>query len=126
MSTESKIQKIENDDKNIKKSISKEKIETKSSKEQSTNEKTINKTFYKNQHGKNFGSKRRKKFCKFCAKGIEHVDYKDVDTLKKYLNHHLKIMAARATGTCGKHQRRVSNAIKRARLVALIPFVVQD
>ena len=75
---------------------------------------------------KNFGGKRRKKYCKFCAKGIEHVDYKDVDLLNKYLNHHLKIMPARVTGTCSRHQRRISNAIKRARIVALIPFIIQD
>lgn len=94
-------------------------------KEASAQEKPTTRTYYKS-YGKSFGGKRRKKFCKFCAKGIEHVDYKDVDTLKKYLNQHLKIMAARVTGTCGRHQRRVSNAIKRARIVALIPFVIQD
>lgn len=66
---------------------------------------------------------RRRKFCNFCAKGIEHVDYKDVKTLEKYLNQSLKIASRKITGACSTHQRRVSNAIKRARIVALIPFI---
>lgn len=66
---------------------------------------------------------KRKKFCKLCAKGIEHVDYKDVDTLNKYLNYSLKISSRKLTGACSSHQRKISNAIKRARIVALIPFV---
>lgn len=122
------------------KSITKTKAETKSTKEttakKSTRTKTVKevtpekatvatKSFAK-PFAKSFAGKRRKKTCKFCDKGIENVDYKEVDTLKKYLNHHLKIIPARVTGTCSKHQRRVSNAIKRARVVALIPFVLQD
>ncbi|MEF9984855.1 MAG: 30S ribosomal protein S18 [Malacoplasma sp.] len=66
---------------------------------------------------------KRKKFCKLCAKGIEHIDYKDVDTLNKYLNFSLKISSRKLTGACSSHQRKISNAIKRARIVALIPFV---
>lgn len=66
---------------------------------------------------------RRKKFCMLCAKGIEHVDYKDVALLEKYLNQSLKIASRKITAACSTHQRRVSNAIKRARIVALIPFI---
>lgn len=66
---------------------------------------------------------RRKKFCMLCAKGIEHVDYKDVELLEKYLNQSLKIASRKITAACSTHQRRVSNAIKRARIVALIPFI---
>lgn len=77
---------------------------------------------YNNARGGNRYYKRRK-FCKLCAKGIEHVDYKDVDTLNKYLNHSLKIAPRKLTGACSSHQRKISNAIKRARIVALIPFV---
>lgn len=66
---------------------------------------------------------RRKKFCKLCAKGQEHVDYKDVELLYKYLTPNLKIASRKITFACSKHQTRVSNAIKRARIVALIPFV---
>lgn len=66
---------------------------------------------------------RRKRFCKLCAKGVEHVDYKDVDLLYKYLTPNLKIASRKVTSSCSKHQTRVSNAIKRARIVALIPFI---
>lgn len=67
--------------------------------------------------------RKRIKFCKLCAKGIEHVDYKDVDLLSKHLSYNLKIMSRKSTNTCTSHQRRISNAIKRARLVALIPYI---
>lgn len=67
--------------------------------------------------------KPRRKVCQFCVKGIEQVDYKDTDTLQRYINGNCKITARRITGCCAKHQRRVSNAIKRARIVALLPFV---
>ncbi|MCF0217733.1 MAG: 30S ribosomal protein S18 [Malacoplasma sp.] len=53
---------------------------------------------------------------------MEHVDYKDVDLLKKYLTYNYKIASRKVTSSCLKHQIRVSNAIKRARIVALIPF----
>lgn len=110
-----------------KKDEAQKEVETKTEeKTNNTESKPVEKRTYYKPYNKNFGGKRRKKFCKFCAKGIEHVDYKDVETLRKYLNHHLKIMSARLTGTCSKHQKRVSNAIKRARIVALIPFIIQD
>ncbi|GAA5414855.1 30S ribosomal protein S18 [Ureaplasma ceti] len=67
--------------------------------------------------------KPRRKVCQFCVRGIEQVDYKDVDTLQRYINANYKITARRITGCCTKHQRRVANAIKRARIVALLPFV---
>lgn len=67
--------------------------------------------------------KPRRKVCQFCARGIEQVDYKDVETLEKYINPVAKILPRRVSGTCAKHQRRVANAIKRARIVALLPFV---
>ena len=63
---------------------------------------------------------RRKKFCKLCAKGVEHVDYKDIELLEKYLNHNMKIASRKITSACCSHQRRIANAIKRARIVALI------
>ena len=66
---------------------------------------------------------KRKKFCKLCAKGIFHVDYKDVELISKYLTHNLKIAPRKQTGACAMHQRRVANAIKRARIVALIPYI---
>lgn len=66
---------------------------------------------------------KRKKFCKLCAKGINHVDYKNVELLYKHLTSNLKIASAKITFTCRKHQTMVSSAIKRARLVALIPYI---
>ncbi len=69
--------------------------------------------------------KPRKKYCSLCAKGIISVDYKDVDLLKKYLNQSNKIIPKRSSGCCTSHQRRVENAIKRARIVALLPFVIE-
>lgn len=73
----------------------------------------------------NFKFQKRKKFCKFCAQGIESIDYKDVETLTKYINYNCKISPKKINGNCTKHQRRISNAIKRSRIVALMPFVAE-
>ena len=67
----------------------------------------------------------RKKTCRFCAEGIEEIDYKDVERLKNYLSERGKILPRRMTGTCAKHQRQLARAIKRARILALLPFVVK-
>jgi small subunit ribosomal protein S18 len=69
------------------------------------------------------GGMRRKKVCQFCADKTESIDYKDVDKLKKYITERGKILPKRITGTCAIHQREVTKAIKRARIVALIPYV---
>ena len=71
---------------------------------------------------KSFGM-HRKKVCQFCAEKTERIDYKDVETLKKYVTERGKILPRRVTGTCTMHQREVTKAIKRARTVALMPFV---
>ena len=68
------------------------------------------------------GGMRRKKFCQFCADKTKEIDYKDVDTLKKYVTERGKILPKRLTGTCAVHQREVTKAIKRARIVALLPY----
>lgn len=68
------------------------------------------------------GGMRRKKVCQFCADKKENIDYKDVDTLKKYITERGKILPKRITGTCAMHQREVTTAIKRARIVALLPY----
>ena len=65
---------------------------------------------------------RRKKVCQFCADKTETIDYKDVDKLKKYVTARGKILPKRITGTCAIHQREVTKAIKRARIVALLPY----
>jgi len=65
---------------------------------------------------------KRKKFCRFTAAGVEQVDYKDIDTLKDFVQENGKIMPARLTGTKAHYQRQVDTAIKRARYLALLPY----
>ncbi|MGI6732298.1 MAG: 30S ribosomal protein S18 [Anaerovoracaceae bacterium] len=65
---------------------------------------------------------RRKKVCQFCADKTETIDFKDVDKLRKYVTDRGKILPKRITGTCAVHQREVTRAIKRARIVALLPY----
>jgi small subunit ribosomal protein S18 len=65
---------------------------------------------------------KRKKFCRFTAANVEQVDYKDVDTLKDFVQENGKIMPARLTGTKAHYQRQVDTAIKRARFLALLPY----
>lgn len=65
---------------------------------------------------------RRKKFCRFTAEKIKTIDYKDVDLLKDFINENGKIIPARITGTKARYQRQLSDAIKRARFLALLPF----
>ena len=65
---------------------------------------------------------KRKKFCRFTAAGVEQVDYKDVDTLKDFVQENGKIMPARLTGTKAHYQRQVDTAMKRARYLALLPY----
>lgn len=65
----------------------------------------------------------RIKFCKFCAEKVPFIDYKDTQTLRRYLTERGKIMAGRITGTCSKHQRELTKAVKRARNIALLPFI---
>ncbi len=68
------------------------------------------------------GGYRKKKVCQFCADKNKTIDYKDVETLKKYVTERGKILPKRVTGTCAVHQREVTKAIKRARIVALLPY----
>ena len=65
---------------------------------------------------------KRKKFCRFTVAKVEQVDYKDVDTLKDFVQENGKIMPARLTGTRAHYQRQVDTAIKRARFLALLPY----
>lgn len=70
------------------------------------------------------GQKRpRKKVCQFCAYRIEKIDYKDVARLRKCITERAKILPRRVTGTCAYHQRELTVAIKRARHIALLPYV---
>lgn len=70
------------------------------------------------------GMRRRKKVCVFCGKD-NVIDYKDTAKLKKYVSERGKILPRRITGTCAKHQRELTVAIKRARHVALMPYVAE-
>src|SRR5699024_11347061 len=69
------------------------------------------------------GGRRRKKVCYFTANGITHIDYKDVELLKKFISERGKILPRRVTGTSAKYQRRLTVAIKRSRHMALLPYV---
>ena len=66
--------------------------------------------------------RRRKKVCVFCGKENAGIDYKDVNKLNKFTSDRAKILPRRVTGTCAKHQRELTTAIKRARQVALLPY----
>lgn len=64
----------------------------------------------------------RRKICTFCVDKVKHIDYKDVGRLRRFISDRYKMEARRKTGVCSKHQRALSRAIKRARVLALIPF----
>ena len=65
----------------------------------------------------------RKKVCSFCVEKVENIDYKDINRLKRYVSERAKIVPRRMTGVCSKHQRRLTVAIKRARHLAMMPYV---
>ena len=65
---------------------------------------------------------RRRKFCRFSAEGVKQIDYKDLETLKAYVSETGKIVPSRITGTKAKYQRQLTTAIKRARVLALLPY----
>ena len=68
-------------------------------------------------------NRRRKKVCMFCADKVDFIDYKDSGKLRKFISERGKILPRRISGTCAKHQRELNTAIKRARNMALLPFV---
>jgi small subunit ribosomal protein S18 len=65
----------------------------------------------------------KKKVCRFCERNLRDIDYKAVEILRKYIPDRGKIAPRRVTGTCAYHQRKLARAVKRARLMALLPFV---
>ena len=67
--------------------------------------------------------RRRKKVCIFCVDKVDFIDYKDSAKLRKFISERGKILPRRISGTCAKHQRELNTAIKRARQVALLPYV---
>ena len=69
--------------------------------------------------------KRRRKPCHFCANKVQYIDYKDLATLRRFITERGKISPRRTNGCCAAHQRTLTTAIKRARQVALLPFVTE-
>ena len=67
--------------------------------------------------------RRRRKVCQFCVDKSQFIDYKDVAKLSRFISERGKILPRRTTGTCAMHQREVTDAIKRARQIALLPYV---
>ena len=70
-------------------------------------------------------NRRRRKVCQFCVDKVELIDFKDTAKLRKYTSDRGKILPRRMTGTCAMHQRQLTEAIKRARQIALLPFVTE-
>lgn len=67
----------------------------------------------------------KKKVCMFCVDKVDHIDYKDTAKLRRYISEKGKIVPRRISGNCAKHQRQLTIAIKRARIIALLPFVAE-
>jgi len=65
----------------------------------------------------------RRKFCRFCADKVSFIDYKDIKVLRGYMTERGKILSRKVTGNCSVHQRELTTAMKRARSIALIPFM---
>lgn len=65
---------------------------------------------------------KKDKICHFCLHGIKEIDYKDVQTLRRFISSYNKIAPRKRSGVCAKHQRKLATAIKRARIMALLPF----
>jgi small subunit ribosomal protein S18 len=68
------------------------------------------------------GRFQRRRVCAFCADKVEKIDYKDVNTLRRFISDQGQIDSRRRTGTCARHQRRLTLAVKRARILALLPY----
>ena len=66
---------------------------------------------------------KKEKLCYFCVNNIKEIDYKDIQTLRRFINTYMKILPRKRTGVCSWHQRKLATAIKRARIMALLPFV---
>ena len=69
--------------------------------------------------------RRRRKVCSFCLEHVDFIDYKEVARLRRYLSDRGKILPRRMTGTCARHQRTLTVALKRARHIALLPFAAE-
>ncbi len=75
--------------------------------------------------GRKGGRNKRRKVCYFTVNKIKHIDYKDIETLKKFISERGKILPRRVTGTSAKYQRMLTTAIKRSRQIALLPYTTE-
>jgi len=75
--------------------------------------------------GKDAGKKIKKKVCVFCKEGVDYIDYKDVNLLRRFMSDRAKIRARRVSGNCAQHQRDIALAIKTSRELALLPYATQ-
>lgn len=66
--------------------------------------------------------RKKRRQCNFCADKVEHIDYKEIPRLRRYITERGKILPRRITGNCAHHQRQLTSAIKRARVIALLPY----
>ena len=66
---------------------------------------------------------KNEKECYFCVNSVKEIDYKDINTIRRFTNTYKKILPRKRTGVCSKHQRKLATAIKRARVIALLPYV---
>ncbi len=73
----------------------------------------------------NSGRIRNAKDCFFCVNNVLNIDYKDARLLRRFMSSHAKVAPTRRSGVCNWHQRKLATAIKRARIMALLPFVIQ-
>ena len=71
------------------------------------------------------GRFQRRRVCAFCVDKVDHIDYKDINTLRRFISDQGQIDSRRRTGTCARHQRRLTTAIKRARHLALLPYTAE-
>lgn len=74
----------------------------------------------RNQRGR-----KRRKVCTFCVDKVEQIDYKDTAKIRRFISERSKILPRRMTGTCASHQRQLTEAIKRARHIALLPYITE-
>lgn len=77
------------------------------------------------KRGPNRMRKAKRKVCSFCLDKADNIDYKDINKLRKYITERGKILPRRISGTCAKHQRELTDAIKRSRNIALLPFTTE-
>jgi len=74
---------------------------------------------------KNNSLNTQQKSCHFCINNIEEIDYKDIQTLRRFISSYAKIVPRKRSGVCARHQRKLANAIKRARVMSLLPYTNQ-